>query len=510
MSTDPSTSAQDLTHTVWDVLIVGAGLSGIGAARELQRQLPQLKWCIVEARGRMGGTWDLFRYPGVRSDSDKYTLGYGSRPWRGSNALASGDEILRYIKSSAVEAGVVEHIHYCLRVHCASWDSQTACWIVTLQRTSTDISPNLSGTSTLQVRTRYLHMCSGYYDYAQGFTPDFAGRDDFKGRWIHPQFWPTDMDTAGKRVLIIGSGATAVTLLPALVQSGAQVALLQRTPTYMVGLPYRDVLAAAMQAMLPKVLAYQMTRLKNVLLSSGFYRVCRAMPSFTQRLLIAGAVRGMRATKAEAAQHLTPPYRPWDQRLCVVPDGDFFNAVRHKKAHIHTGQIERITANGVRLKSGEHLNADIVVCATGLRMQMLGGAQLTVDGSPVCMDQHLIYKGMMLSDVPNFSLTFGYTYASWTLKADLTAQALCRMLKHLHRHSLDVVKVPRPIGVRASPMLDLSSSYVQRAQGVLPQQGDRFPWRVKQSYWSDWLAMRASPLVDAYIHFKKVPKEGVL
>lgn len=486
---------------IWDVLIIGAGLSGIGAARELQKQLPNLQWCIVEARSRMGGTWDLFRYPGVRSDSDKYTFGYGSRPWLGSNALASGEEILRYIEGSAEETGINKHIHYGLRVQSASWNSQTACWTVTLQAANAQEKENAA---PLQVRTRYLHMCSGYYDYAQGYTPNFAGQADFQGTWIHPQFWPADLNTQGKRVLIIGSGATAVTLLPTLAQNAAQVTLLQRTPTYMISLPYRDTLAALLQACLPKALAYHLTRYKNLVLSSSFYRLCRWLPNVTRRLLIAGAARGMRASKVEVAQHLSPPYRPWDQRLCVVPDGDFFQAVKQNGARLHTGHIDRITPSGVQLQSGEHLSADIIVCATGLRVQFLGGAQLQVDGQAVAIGERVIYKGMMLSDVPNFSMTFGYTNASWTLKADLTAAALCRMLRHMHHHQFDMVRVPKPTHLKTRPMLDLTSGYVQRAQGQLPQQGDQFPWRAKQSYWSDWLVMRWSPLRDGHIRFERV------
>ncbi len=484
-----------LTDQVWDVLIVGAGLSGIGAARELKKQLPQLKWCIVEARERMGGTWDLFRYPGVRSDSDKYTFGYGSRPWLGSNTLASGDEILRYIQASAQEAGVDQHIHYGMRLQNAQWCSREACWTLTLQATAS---------TTVQVRARYLHLCSGYYDYAQGHTPDFVGQADFKGTWVHPQFWPDQLDTQGKRLLIIGSGATAVTLLPHLAQSAQQVTLLQRTPTYMISLPYRDTLAAVLQACLPQSVAYHLTRWKNLVLSSSFYRLCRWLPNVTRRLLIAGVVRGMRANASDTAQHLTPPYNPWDQRLCVVPSGDFFDAVRQRRARLCTGHIARVTAKGVTLQNGEHLEADIIVCATGLRLQLLGGAALQVDEQTVDLNQHLIYKGMMLSDIPNMSMTFGYTNASWTLKADLTAHALCRVLRHMQRHKFDVVRVPKPTHIQARPMLDLSSGYVQRAQGLLPQQGDRFPWRVKQSYWSDWLAMRGSPLHDGHIRFERL------
>lgn len=495
------TNRDALSLKTWDVLIVGAGLSGIGVARELQKQLPNLQWCIVEFRHRMGGTWDLFRYPGVRSDSDKYTFGYGSRPWLGNNTLASGEEILRYIEDSATEANLNQQIHYGLRVTHASWSSQTACWTLSLQAANTQDNET---EAPLQVRTRYLHMCSGYYDYAQGYTPDFAGQADFQGTWIHPQFWPADLNIQGKRVLIIGSGATAVTLLPNLAQSATQVTLLQRTPTYMINLPLRDALAALCQNYLPKTLAYRLTRFKNLVLSSSFYRLCRWLPNVSRRLLIAGVARSMQARQADVAQHLSPPYRPWDQRLCVVPNGDFFQAVRQGRAHLHTGQIERVTPNGVQLQSGEHLSADIIVCATGLRFQLLGGAHLQVDDQTVAIGERVIYKGMMLSDVPNLSMTFGYTNASWTLKADLTAAALCRMLRHMHHRKFDMVVAPKPAHLQVSPMLDLSSGYVRRAVNQLPQQGNRFPWRTNQSYWYDSLVMRWSPLLDGCIRFERI------
>ncbi|MBS0222928.1 MAG: NAD(P)/FAD-dependent oxidoreductase, partial [Proteobacteria bacterium] len=409
----------------FDVLIVGAGLSGIGAAWHLQKECPHKSYAILEGRAASGGTWDLFRYPGIRSDSDMYTLGYRFRPWKDAKAIADGPAILKYIREVASDHGIDARIRYEHRVVAASWSTPEARWIVEVecgpQRERRRLSCN------------FLWMCSGYYDYAGGYLPDFPGMDRFKGRIVHPQKWTDDIDYAGKRVVVIGSGATAVTLVPAMADSGAaHVTMLQRSPTYMAMRPSKDPFATRMRQRLPLKLAYSITRWRNVLYGMYVYQMCKRQPEKVKRLLI-GGVRKALGPDYDVTTHFTPRYNPWDQRLCLVPDADFFRAIRQGKVSVATDHIETFTETGLKLKSGAELPADLIVTATGLVLIPLGGVKLTVDGRPVEPSRTFIYKGMMYSDVPNLASVFGYTNASWTLKADLVCEYVCRLLNRMDR-----------------------------------------------------------------------------
>jgi cation diffusion facilitator CzcD-associated flavoprotein CzcO len=478
-----------------DVLIVGAGLSGIGAARHLQQRCPDQRWAIVEARDSIGGTWDLFRYPGVRSDSDMYTLGYAFKPWRDAKAIADGPAILRYIREAADEAGITPRIRFGHRVTRADWSSDEACWTVRIEQADA-AGTRAPGT----LRARFLYLCAGYYSYARGHRPEFAGEADFGGRIVHPQFWPDDLDHAGRRVVVIGSGATAVTLVPEMARTAAQVTMLQRSPTYCVTRPAEDRLANWLNRRLPVRAAYALTRWKNVLLGAFFFRLARRRPEGVRRRLVELAQRQL-GTSCDASLHFAPRYKPWDQRLCLVADGDLFRQIRKGRAAVVTGTIERFTAGGIRLADGRELAADLVVLATGLELNVLGDIALTVDGRPVDVGHSLSYKGMMLSDVPNLAVAFGYTNASWTLKADLTAAWVCRLLRHMRRHGHRIAVPRRDPTVSEQPLLDFTSGYVVRARDRLAKQGTRAPWRVRQSYLADLLAIRWGRLADGTLCF---------
>ncbi len=475
-----------------DLLIVGAGLSGIGAARHLQAHSPHTRWAMVEARASLGGTWDLFRYPGVRSDSDMHTLGYDFKPWTDRKAIADGPSILRYIQSTADESGITGQIQFGRKVMRADWSTARSCWCVTLSQAN--------GSQEL-VTTRFLYLCSGYYSYTQAHQPAFEGQATFQGKWVHPQFWPQDLDYSGKRVVVIGSGATAATLVPAMAVKAAHVTMLQRSPTYMVSRPTEDAMALNLQRFLPERLAHNLTRWKNILLGMYFFRLSRRYPDKVKNHLI-GLTQQQLGTDFDTAKHFTPRYSPWDQRICLVPDGDLFREVRAGHASVVTDTIVRITPNGIELASGEHLAADIIISATGLQLNALGDIAFSVDGQTYNPAQAMAYKGMMLSDLPNVFMAMGYTNASWTLKADLTASYVCRLLKHMEHHSYSQA-VPRkdPL-VKAQPYFDFSSSYVQRATSVLPMQGDRAPWRVHQNYLADMLSLRWGRLDDGVMQFK--------
>ncbi|SPR96108.1 flavin-containing monooxygenase [Cupriavidus taiwanensis] len=481
---------------VLDVLIVGAGLSGIGAARQLQRRCPGKRYAILEARDAIGGTWDLFRYPGIRSDSDMYTLGYRFKPWRGAKAIADGPSIRAYIRETAAEAGITSQIRFGHRVVSAAWDSADACWTVEAER-STD-------RSRVRLRARLLYVCAGYYSYAEAHRPAFDGEDRFRGRIVHPQFWDESLDYAGKRVVVIGSGATAVTLVPAMAASAAHVTMLQRSPTYIVSRPGEDAVARTLRRVLPERLAYAATRWKNVLLGMTFFQLARRRPERVKTRLV-GMAAAQLPPGFDVATHFTPRYKPWDQRLCLVPDGDLFRALREGRAAVVTDAIRRFTENGIELASGKSLDADIVVTATGLKLNMLGDIALTVDGQPRRPAECLAYKGMMLSEVPNLVLAFGYTNASWTLKADLTAEYVCRLLRHMDRHGHRIAVPRAPAAVQPTPFLDFTSGYVQRAAGVLPRQGDRKPWRVHQNYFKDLLTIRHGRIADGVLQFGAPP-----
>ena len=475
-----------------DVLIVGAGLSGIGAAHHLQERCPDKRFAIVEKRAAIGGTWDLFRYPGVRSDSDMYTLGYRFRPWTEAEAIADGASILRYIRATAEEAGVVGKIRFGHAVRRAEWSSADALWTVHGERVD-DGTP-------VTWRARFLHVCGGYYRYDEGHRPEFAGEADFTGTLVSPQFWPEGLDVAGKRIVVIGSGATAVTLLPALAASAAHVTMLQRSPSYVVARPRRDPISRWLREHLPARLAYAATRWKNILLQAFFYRLARRRPEHVAQRIVAMAAEQLGPT-CDAAVHFTPGYKPWDQRLCLDPDGDLFAAIRAGRASVVTDTIDRFTEGGVRLASGATLDADIVVVATGLQLNLLGDIALVIDGEQRRASDAMVYKGMMLSDVPNLALCFGYVNASWTLKADLTAEYVCRLLRHMDRRGAAMVVPRRDASVGVEPFLSFTSGYVQRASAILPKQGTRRPWRVHQNYFMDMLALRFGRIDDGVLRF---------
>ncbi len=472
----------------FDVLIVGAGLSGIGAAWHLQRGCPGKTYAILEARAALGGTWDLFRYPGVRSDSDMYTLGYGFRPWTEGKAIADGPSIRRYIARTARDSGIDRHIRYGHRVVSAHWDSGDAGWRVEAEHDGLRV----------RLRTRFLVMCSGYYSYDEAYRPRFDGEETFAGRIVQPQFWPEDLDYRGRRVVVVGSGATAVTLVPALARDAAHVTMLQRSPSYIVSRPSEYGFARRLRRWLPARAAYALTRWRVIAESMLLYRVARSKPELAKRRIVEMA-RHQLGPGYDVDTHFTPAYKPWDQRVCVVPDGDLFRAIRTGRASVATDRIQRFTPAGLLLDSGRVLPADIVVLATGLKIELLGGIAITVDGRPFRPNEAMSYKGMMLSGLPNCVMTFGYTNASWTLKADLTAAWVVRLLRHMDRKGRQVAVVHREPGVEPAPFLDFTSGYVQRARADLPQQGSRRPWQVYQNYVRDMLTIRFGRIADGVL-----------
>jgi monooxygenase len=463
-----------------DVLIVGAGLSGIGAACHLRRRLPSASVAIVEARSAIGGTWDLFRYPGVRSDSDMLTLGYSFRPWRGSAVLADGTSIREYIRDTAREYGVDRLVRFDSKVVAASWDSAAATWTVTVA----------SGGETSTLTCGFLFSCTGYYRYEAGYTPDFPGMAEFGGAVVHPQHWPAELDWTGKRVAVIGSGATAVTLVPAMAEAAAHVTMVQRSPSYVLSLGSRDALGDLVRKVLPGRFAHPAVRWKNALAGAAFYRLSRRFPDLVRRVLRWGA-RKQLPEGYPVDTHFRPAYAPWDQRVCFVPDGDLFRAISSGKASVVTDKVIGFSRDGVDLASGETVPADVVVTATGLSVLPFGGVEVSVDGERVDFADTVAYKGMMLSGVPNFAVAIGYTNASWTLKCDLVAEHVCRLLAHLRERGLRTVVPVEPDGsVRRLPFIDLQSGYVKRAGGALPSQGDVAPWRLHQNYPRDVLLLR--------------------
>jgi cation diffusion facilitator CzcD-associated flavoprotein CzcO len=479
-----------------DVLIVGAGLSGIGAACHLRRDCPQRSFAIVEARDAIGGTWDLFRYPGVRSDSDMFTLGYSFKPWREAQAIADGDSIRSYIREAADEHAVTDSIHFNSRVVAAAWSSEHARWSVEIEHAD-------GARST--VTCAFLLGCTGYYRYDEGYTPQFDGVERFRGQVVHPQHWPQDLDYAGKRVVVIGSGATAVTLVPSMAPQAAHVTMLQRSPSYVLALPNRDPIAVLLRRLLPDRAAYSAVRWKNVILALGLFKLSRRAPALMRRLLRRGVERRLPAGY-EIDTHFRPRYEPWDQRMCFVPDGDMFDAISAGSASIVTGQIESFTETGVRLTDGSELAADVIVTATGLNLLALGGIELELDGRTVELAATVGYKGMMLSGVPNMALTLGYTNASWTLKADLVSEYVCRLLNHMSSHGYTTCTplAPHP-SLPTEPFLDLKSGYVQRSIHLLPRQGATAPWRLNQNYPLDVRLLRHGPLEDVGIEFSAGP-----
>jgi monooxygenase len=483
------TQVAEVEH--FDVVIVGAGLSGIGAAKHLQDRSPDRTYVVLEGRAAMGGTWDLFRYPGIRSDSDMYTLGYDFKPWKEAKAIADGPSILRYVHETAAENGIDRHIRYNHMVKRAEWNTETAAWTVETEQDG----------QTVRFTCNFLFMCSGYYSYRSGYKPDFAGAEDFKGQVVHPQEWPADLNHASKKVVVIGSGATAVTLVPEMAKTAAHVTMLQRSPTYVVSRPAEDGIANWLRSKLPAMTAYRLTRWKNVLLGMVFFRMARNKPEQTKERII-GMVREKLGPDYDVATHFTPSYNPWDQRLCLVPDDDLFESIRSGAADVVTDHIERFTETGILLKSGKTLEADIIVTATGLNLEVLGGAEIVVDGKPVKFSETLSYKGMMYSDVPNLASSFGYTNASWTLKADLTCAYVCRLLNHMTRTGMrQATPVRKPGDEGDEDWLDFSSGYVQRSVHLFPKQGAKAPWKQHQNYALDLMALRFGKVDDGAMVF---------
>lgn len=480
-----------------DVIIVGAGLSGIGGACHLKLHCPRKSFVILEGREAMGGTWDLFRYPGVRSDSDMYTLGYRFRPWRDNKAMADGPAILKYIRETAAEYNVEKAIRYNHRVRRISWSPDQERWTVEAETESDK--------SVVQLTCNFLYLCTGYYDYDSGYTPEWPGVERFRGAIVHPQKWPNDLDYAGKRIVVIGSGATAVTLVPAMAEHAAHVTMLQRSPSYIVARPAEDKIANLLRRVLPGHTAYMLSRWKNVLAGSFFYNLARNKPEVFKWMV----ARGVRTElgKDYDAKHFTPPYNPWDQRLCLVPNADLFRAIREHRVSVVTDHIETFTEDGLLLKSGAHLKADIIVTATGLVLKLFSGMQIAVDGTPVALPQTLVYKGMMFSDIPNLAFAVGYTNASWTLKCDLAAGYVCRLLNHMDHHGYSVC-TPRinDSDVGDQPVIDFNSGYVLRAMPTLPRQGAKTPWRLHQNYVKDLSLMRYGRVEDGTMEFKPAPR----
>ncbi len=480
-----------------DVLIVGAGLSGIGAAYYLQTRCPNRSYTILEGRSAIGGTWDLFRYPGVRSDSDMYTLGYSFRPWHNPKAIADGPAILDYLHETAAAYGIDRQIRFNHRVRRAAWSSADARWTV-----EAEVGP---AKQAVRLTCNFLYMCTGYYDYAQGYTPDWPTLAQFDGEVIHPQHWPEHFDYTDKRVLVIGSGATAVTLVPALAAKAAHVTMLQRSPTYVVSMPEQDKIANWLRRRLPQRLAHGIVRWKNVLLGMYFYNLMRALPKMSKRTLIKG-VRQELGASYDVQTHFTPRYNPWDQRLCLVPDGDLFAALRSGKASVVTAEIDSFTPSGVRLRSGQELAADVIITATGLVMKLMSGVQLLVDGQPVELASTMSYKGMMYSGIPNLASAIGYTNASWTLKCELTSRYVCRLLNYMDRHGyVQCMPLKHDTSVSAEPAVNLTSGYVQRALAALPRQGSKRPWKVYQNYLLDMLMFRFGSVDDGTMEFSRTP-----
>ncbi|WP_419808535.1 flavin-containing monooxygenase [Sphingomonas sp.] len=473
----------------YDVVVVGAGISGVGTGYHLQTRCPDRSYVILEARAAMGGTWDLFRYPGIRSDSDMHTLGFSFHPWTAARAIADGPSIRDYVVETARTYGIDRHIRFGVKVLSASWSTPDARWTVATECAG----------ERQDFTCNFLSMCSGYYSYDKGYAPTFAGSEDFAGRIVHPQFWPEDLDYTGKRVVVIGSGATAVTLVPEMAKTAASVTMLQRSPTYVVSRPAEDAFANRLRKLLPSKAAYGLTRWKNVLLGMFFYRMTRKRPEETKARLL-GMVREHLGPDYDIATHFTPRYNPWDQRLCLVPDADLFTAIKGGRADVVTDTIDTFVHEGIRLSSNEVLPADVIVTATGLELSLMGGVPMTVDGEPVNPASKLQYKGMMFSDVPNMAFTFGYTNASWTLKADLVAKYVCRLLNTMKRRGKPIATPHNDDPtLQEEAFVNFSSGYIQRSADRLPKQGHRKPWKLNQNYALDVMALKFGSVDDAMI-----------
>jgi monooxygenase len=478
-----------------DVIIVGAGLSGIGAAYRLREQCPGKTYAILEARDAVGGTWDLFRYPGIRSDSDMYTLSFPFRPWTDKKSIADGEDIRTYIREAAHEYGIEQHIQYDHRVVSASWSSEDARWTVT----------STVGGETVVQTASFVYLCSGYYSYDAGYRPDFPGLDTYEGQLIHPQAWPEDLDYSGKEVVVIGSGATAVTLIPSMAEKASHITMLQRSPTYITALPAEDKIGQLLRTVMPARLAHRAIRRKNAMMSIGFYLYCRRFPDAATKLLLGQAKKQL--PEGVDMADFTPRYKPWDQRLCIVPNGDLFRTIRKGQASIVTDTVKSFTPTGIDLDSGRHLDADIVITATGLQVVAFGQIAVEVDGRKIDPNELYVYKGLMFSGLPNFAWCVGYTNASWTLRADLSSQYVCRLINHLDARGYSF-GMPDPAGAagRPRPILDLTSGYVTRVADTLPQQGATSPWTIRQNWLLDSYDMRRTDLEEAMVFTRaKVP-----
>ncbi|SFU14910.1 flavin-containing monooxygenase [Pseudomonas marincola] len=484
-----------MTVKHFDVLVLGAGLSGIGAGYHLQKNCPSKTYAILEAREDLGGTWDLFRYPGIRSDSDMFTLGYSFRPWTSNKSIVDGSEILQYLRDTSREFGIDSNIRYGHRVIAAAWSSGEARWTLDIE-VGEQRSP-------VRYSCNFFYVCSGYYSYEGGYQPDFPGLENYTGQLIHPQQWPEGLDYSGKRIVVIGSGATAVTLVPALAKKAAHVTMLQRSPSYVMSLPDDDVIAKAMRKVLPSSWVHKTVRFKNVMLSTAIYRLFRFKPEFAKRLLRKGIAAHL-PQDFPIDTHFKPSYNPWDQRLCLVPNGDLFTALREQSASIVTDRISSFTPTGITLESGQSLDADIVVSATGLKLVACGGVQLTVDGAPVTIGQTYSYKGLMLSGIPNAAVCVGYTNASWTLRADLSSEFVCRLINYMSRKNYDQCR-PQidPSEMDQRPLLDMTSGYILRAVEQFPKQGKQQPWQQNQNYLQDLLSMKFTTLDDKALKFSR-------
>ncbi|MGO1692957.1 MAG: flavin-containing monooxygenase [Marinobacter sp.] len=486
----------------FDVLIIGAGVSGIGMACHLKRECPGKSFAILERRQSLGGTWDLFRYPGIRSDSDMFTFGYNFRPWTGGKVLADGASIKNYVHETAKENDVERHIRYSLAVKTADWSSVDKCWKLTAEN---------EGTGKTETYTAsFLVGCTGYYNYDQGYKPDFPGEADFKGQIVHPQHWPEDLEYTGKKVVVIGSGATAITLVPTMAEKASHVTMLQRSPTYLMPLPSTDKVTLGLQKVLPAKLAYRITRARNISISRFLYQRSRKSPKAMRRLFL-GIIKRQVGDQTDM-RHFTPDYDPWDQRLCVVKDGDLFGALKAGRASIATDHIERFTETGIRLKSGEQLDADIIIPATGLDIQMLGGIKPKVNGREVVLKDKVVYKNVMVEGVPNAGMIFGYTNISWTLKADIASEYMCRLINHMDRRGLRVAvakDTENSLG-EDTVLGSLDAGYIKRAADRLPRQGTHGPWKSSQNYLEDVKILRFDPIEDGYIEFdgKKTKAQG--
>lgn len=476
-----------------DVLIIGAGVSGIGAACRLRRNCPQHSFLVLEQRADLGGTWDLFRYPGVRSDSDVLTFGYDFRPWRGDTVLADGPAIKRYVEDTAAEYRVLENIRFGRKVIRANWDSTDSLWQLDVEC--------VPGGDREHYQARFVIVCTGYYDYQAGYRPRFPGEEGFRGSIVHPQHWPEDLDYDGKQVVVVGSGATAVTVVPAMAKTAARVTMLQRSPSYVITLPSEDRLSALLRRVLPERVVYRFARARNIWLARMFFKASRIWPRLIGRLVRAG-VRSQLDERI-GMEHFTPDYAPWDQRVCFVPDGDLFEALNDGSAAVVTSPLQEFTATGVRCASGEEIPADIVVLATGLRVQMAGGAEVCVDGEPVQISRRLVYKACMLEGVPNAALVFGYTNATWTLKVNIACDYICRLLNHMQQHGYASACPAADVGEGSGDSVfgTLSSGYVKRAADILPRQGRELPWRVLHDYPRDRRMLQQGAIEDGVLRF---------